>query len=562
MGLFVPDSIFIYLDTLYQEDNGLLKTLDEFLLRGIADLPEEQLLNWFHEKLLEQRQILNEGVAALEQAPDEDKGVLHHFLVALLMVRQPFMRWPAADRYLSDQQNKSPDQRPVLELYRSLLRLRFAPHEKVAGNETGRSFLGMKLFASAGEMPTFQEEVDRLLTTFESIEQELASWQERYEAVKGQQQFTLEQCEEYTVTHDELSHRCQKMLKANNQQVDACNDEYDRDLATGINECNQRNEKTAEINRIVNHRNKVKAERKNLMFDWWQRCSGWNYPCPNGMERICYPFDIPNHACWQWAVTEQLWQDEHSRWKTEYNTWYSEFSDWNRICDQRRNALTAWKSRCLGLESLASKQNAQCRGEISASHALLKDCQSRLSHLSRQKTELNEKKADLNKDYEAYLQEKSTLRNRIETLQAELESIQPVAGHCRVDDCQWLGFPQVELDDFANVAGEVYLAMAGPGGKLKVASKIAKSVYTQFEKKIEKQMISRGWNKESILHTIKKPHKTVQTRDARWKSDGTRRDDPATAYIREDGHYVIRNNNDGTIVQISDRNKHDWRSPF
>ena len=49
---------------------------------------------------------------------------------------------------------------------------------------------------------------------------------------------------------------------------------------------------------------------------------------------------------------------------------------------------------------------------------------------------------------------------------------------------------------------------------------------------------------------------------ARWKPDGTRRDELATAYIREDGHYVVRNDRDGTIVQISNRNKVDWISPF
>ncbi|MER2499031.1 colicin E5-related ribonuclease [Vibrio neptunius] len=91
---------------------------------------------------------------------------------------------------------------------------------------------------------------------------------------------------------------------------------------------------------------------------------------------------------------------------------------------------------------------------------------------------------------------------------------------------------------------------------------VTKRVTTQFEKKIEKQMGKRGWDKDSVNSTIESPHKTVSTRDTRWNSDGTRRDEPATAYIREDGHYVVRNDNDGTIVQISNLNKADWRSPF
>ena len=89
-----------------------------------------------------------------------------------------------------------------------------------------------------------------------------------------------------------------------------------------------------------------------------------------------------------------------------------------------------------------------------------------------------------------------------------------------------------------------------------------KKVATQIEKKIEKQMSKRGWDKDSVNSTIDNPNRTVSTRDTRWNSDGTRRDDPATAYIREDGHYVVRNNNDGTIVQISNRNQTDWKSSF
>ncbi len=93
-------------------------------------------------------------------------------------------------------------------------------------------------------------------------------------------------------------------------------------------------------------------------------------------------------------------------------------------------------------------------------------------------------------------------------------------------------------------------------------SDIKKVVTTQFEKKIEKQMGKRGWDKDSVNSTIDNPQKIVSTRDTRWNSDGTRRDEPATAYIREDGHYVVRNDNDGTIVQISNLNKADWKSPF
>jgi Colicin E5 ribonuclease domain len=90
-----------------------------------------------------------------------------------------------------------------------------------------------------------------------------------------------------------------------------------------------------------------------------------------------------------------------------------------------------------------------------------------------------------------------------------------------------------------------------------LAAKVA-----QFEKKIENQLEKRGWSKDSVNDTIKNPHRTVEPKDTRWNADGTRRNDSATAYIREDKHYVVRNNNDSTVVQVSNRNVFDWKSPF
>lgn len=96
----------------------------------------------------------------------------------------------------------------------------------------------------------------------------------------------------------------------------------------------------------------------------------------------------------------------------------------------------------------------------------------------------------------------------------------------------------------------------GPAGATVV------NVDTKFEDKIEKKMGNRGWDKDDVNNTIENPDRTVQTKDTRWNADGTRRDDPATAYIDEDGHYVVRNDIDGTIVQISNKNKDGWKSPF
>jgi filamentous hemagglutinin len=83
-----------------------------------------------------------------------------------------------------------------------------------------------------------------------------------------------------------------------------------------------------------------------------------------------------------------------------------------------------------------------------------------------------------------------------------------------------------------------------------------------IEAKIARQMLRRGWTLRDIEHTLAHSHRIVETTDMRWRADGSRRHDPAKAYIREDGHYIVRNAVDGTIVQISNRNKPHWKSPF
>lgn len=86
--------------------------------------------------------------------------------------------------------------------------------------------------------------------------------------------------------------------------------------------------------------------------------------------------------------------------------------------------------------------------------------------------------------------------------------------------------------------------------------------WIEFEPKIEKQLGKRGWTKESIKDTIQNPSRTVDTRDIRHLPDGTKLNDPATAYINSDGSYVVRNSMTMQIVQVSDRNNPNWKSPF
>jgi hypothetical protein len=83
-----------------------------------------------------------------------------------------------------------------------------------------------------------------------------------------------------------------------------------------------------------------------------------------------------------------------------------------------------------------------------------------------------------------------------------------------------------------------------------------------IEAKIARQMSRRGWTRSDIESTLAHPHRIVETTDMRWRADGSKRNDAAKAYMREDGHYIVRNEVDGTIVQISNRNKPNWKSPF
>jgi filamentous hemagglutinin len=84
----------------------------------------------------------------------------------------------------------------------------------------------------------------------------------------------------------------------------------------------------------------------------------------------------------------------------------------------------------------------------------------------------------------------------------------------------------------------------------------------QIGAKIRKQMATRGWTLTDIEEALSRPARTVRTRDRRYLPDGARMDDPGTVYFRQDGHYVVRNDRTGDIVQISNRHDPAWKSPF
>lgn len=85
---------------------------------------------------------------------------------------------------------------------------------------------------------------------------------------------------------------------------------------------------------------------------------------------------------------------------------------------------------------------------------------------------------------------------------------------------------------------------------------------TTFSKKIQKQLKRRGWTRVHILKLIADPHRTVETKDRRHVSPGKQLDAPATAYVDAGGNYVVRNNETGDVVQVSNRHDPDWQAPF
>jgi len=81
---------------------------------------------------------------------------------------------------------------------------------------------------------------------------------------------------------------------------------------------------------------------------------------------------------------------------------------------------------------------------------------------------------------------------------------------------------------------------------------LSKGLYYNISKKIEKQMTRRGWTNSDIRNVLDKPY---TTRNALNKANGN----PATAFYNANGHYVIRDNLTGRIIQISNKFDYYWQ---
>ena len=76
-----------------------------------------------------------------------------------------------------------------------------------------------------------------------------------------------------------------------------------------------------------------------------------------------------------------------------------------------------------------------------------------------------------------------------------------------------------------------------------------------ISEKIAGQMGPRGWTPETIGKTVANPAETHSVWDF---TAGTKQ--PATAYVRPDGSYVVVNDATKTVVQVSDATNSNWKA--
>ncbi|MFM0166068.1 YD repeat-containing protein [Burkholderia sp. GAS332] len=143
--------------------------------------------------------------------------------------------------------------------------------------------------------------------------------------------------------------------------------------------------------------------------------------------------------------------------------------------------------------------------------------------------------------------------------------LQPICIECMFNPALgWAWAISSDNDDPFGIVGIAGTIRTGVDAISKLCKPTANQISSVYEDKIVGQMKKRGWTQEDVEATIAHPSRTIPTRDNRFipNGNGARRDDPATAYIRDDGHYVVRNDVDGKIVQVSDRYDTGWKSKF
>jgi hypothetical protein len=83
------------------------------------------------------------------------------------------------------------------------------------------------------------------------------------------------------------------------------------------------------------------------------------------------------------------------------------------------------------------------------------------------------------------------------------------------------------------------------------------------EPKIQNQMKGKGWTQSDINDVLNNPAQIAKTQDTRNNPlINGRNNQPATVYYRSDGHYVVKNDITGEIIQVSKRSDSKWIDPF
>ncbi len=129
-------------------------------------------------------------------------------------------------------------------------------------------------------------------------------------------------------------------------------------------------------------------------------------------------------------------------------------------------------------------------------------------------------------------------------------------------------FGEAVAQDVGDLVGGI---VRGTGDVIDSVGDLAKGLFQSsddapdltFGDHVKREMPKRGWTEEGVRDLVKNPDRVVpDQRDERHNpKTGTLNDKPATGYVAADGSYVVVNE-DRDVVQVSDKNKPDWKAPW
>jgi RHS repeat-associated protein len=102
-----------------------------------------------------------------------------------------------------------------------------------------------------------------------------------------------------------------------------------------------------------------------------------------------------------------------------------------------------------------------------------------------------------------------------------------------------------------SLIGAYYMQGPKPSAPAKASSTVEAENNFNYDLKIQRQLGKRGWSDSLIDDTISRPHATSPSINKATGID-------ATAYFRQDGSYIVRENVTNEIIQISNRNSSAW----